>query len=637
MPGQTVFHPKRNNHEPTAVVFNTFSAHKDKGKTLAPGTRLTFRPVGQWMGPTKLGLSVAHTPKYWLVTVDDAASVTTRDQGVIPLTTGDSFWLAWSQDGIWSRKPRFQNDLPHLGGPSTIPPTTPVRPPTPPQRRNRSSGSDRREPRHPRQHRQTPSTRQQETPPQPAENALREGRRHEPDRPPIVPEEPQRRPGPSPGSESETSWPSEDNLDQDDGAMMQVTGGATSSTDPAPAPVTAGTSDQLDELDRLLHALLQQSFLQPREDVTDLAYKACARLLQLREAMKRGNATPTIVNTLPDNTQLTINPLAEAQLILHYLLVQHDRMANGELRLSLRQLEDYLAQAKHLVESMGTQLPLDKGQVARAGVRTSEGNLHALQLSVEEGGIAATQEAIEALLASVDRTALYIDHLIAQTTEVQRGDHPGKKRKERQADYQEHPELRSRESPPRQTARRLQRPPDLPAPPLGPVRPDSPDQEGEPQHHREEGHKLTGDATPFQILRAQQLLERLLPFLEQDTAAIVSEAHGLLFSWTTALWGSPILLVDNDTQHFANVMDPGDIHTAPEPELDSPGRAMNVVDSGEEPRPSMSQEATQIFWAPSPNDSAELLARQSSHRRRRLHAHFFGSQDGDPDDRQMED
>ena len=637
MPGQTVFHPKRNNHEPTAVVFNTFSAHKDKGKTLAPGTRLTFRPVGQWMGPTKLGLSVAHTPKYWLVTVDDAAPVTTQDQGVIPLTTGDSFWLAWSQDGIWSRKPRFQNDLPHLGGPSTIPPTTLVRPPTPPQRRNRSSGDDRREPRHPRQHRQTPPARQHETPPQPAENAPREGRRHEPARPPPLPDEPQRRPGPSPGSESETSWPSEDNLDQDDGAMMQLTGGATSSTDPAPAPVAAGTSDQLDEIDRLLRALLQQSFLQPREDVTDLAYKACARLLQLRETLTRGNATPTMVNTLPDNTQLAVNPLAEAQLVLNHLLAQHGSMANGKLRLSLRQLEDYLAQAKRLVESMGAQSPSEKWQMARSGVRTSEGNLNALQLAVEEGGVAATQEAIEALLASVDRTALYIDHLVAQTTDMQRGDRPGKKRKGRQADYREHSELRSRESPPPQTARRLQHPPGLPAPPLGPVRPDSPDQEGEPRHPREGGQTLTGDATPFQILRAQQLLERLLPFLEQDTAAVVSEVHGLLFSWTTALWGSPILLVDNDTQHFVNVMDPGDIHTAPEPELDSPGQAVNVADSGEEPRPSMSQEATQIFWAPSPNDSAALLARQSSHRRRRLHAHFLGSQDGDPGDRQMED
>ena len=210
--------------------------------------------------------------------------------------------------------------------------------------------------------------------------------------------------------------------------MMQLTGGATSSTDPAPALATAGTSDQLDELDRLLRALLQQSFLQPREDVTDLAYKAYARLLQLREAMTRGNATPTMVNTLPDNTQLAVNPLAEAQLVLNHLLAQHDSMANGKLRLSLRQLEDYLAQAKRLVESMGAQSPSEKWQMARSGVRTSEGNLNALQLAVEEGGVAATQEAIEALLASVDRTALYIDHLVAQTTDMQRGDRPGKKK-----------------------------------------------------------------------------------------------------------------------------------------------------------------------------------------------------------------
>ena len=52
--------------------------------------------------------------------------------------------------------------------------------------------------------------------------------------------------------------------------------------------------------------------------------------------------------------------------------------------------------------------------------------------------------------------------------------------------------------------------------------------------------------TPYQILRAQQIIERLLPFLEQDVAARLAQAHGLLFSWTTALWGTPILLAETE-------------------------------------------------------------------------------------------
>ena len=33
------------------MIFNTFETYKDAGKTLPPGSRLTFTPVGQWMGP----------------------------------------------------------------------------------------------------------------------------------------------------------------------------------------------------------------------------------------------------------------------------------------------------------------------------------------------------------------------------------------------------------------------------------------------------------------------------------------------------------------------------------------------------------------------------------------------------------
>ena len=37
----------------------------------------------------------------------------------------------------------------------------------------------------------------------------------------------------------------------------------------------------------------------------------------------------------------------------------------------------------------------------------------------------------------------------------------------------------------------------------------------------------------------------VLPFLEHDVATAVAEAHSYLFQWTTALWGSPVVLVES--------------------------------------------------------------------------------------------
>ena len=47
------------------------------------------------------------------------------------------------------------------------------------------------------------------------------------------------------------------------------------------------------------------------------------------------------------------------------------------------------------------------------------------------------------------------------------------------------------------------------------------------------------------ILRAQELLKKALPFLEQELAVIVSEAYANLEVWTSAIWGHPIQLVDS--------------------------------------------------------------------------------------------
>ena len=312
-----------------------------------------------------------------------------------------------------------------------------------------------------------------------------------------------------------------------------------------------------------------------------------------------------------------------------------------------------------MVESLGTRPPSEQWQAARSGIRNAEGNLDALRLAVEEGGVAATQEAIEALLATVDRTTVYLDHVLVQASEEQGEDRPGKKRKgngpylppqprhphhdQLPADLPEphggHDRRHPREGTPFETTHRRRRPSDLPVPPPELERHDSPGREGEQRLRRGAANTKEGEATPFQILRAQQILERLLPFLEQDIAAVVAEAHGLLFSWTTALWGAPILLVenDNDNLHFGKSADPRWTEADPAPEPETPQSGGALEQNGSEPRVADSQVATQAFWAPSPVREPARLSRQSSHRRRRLHALFLGSQDDDSDDHQNED
>ena len=57
----------------------------------------------------------------------------------------------------------------------------------------------------------------------------------------------------------------------------------------------------------------------------------------------------------------------------------------------------------------------------------------------------------------------------------------------------------------------------------------------------ESGHQ--GDSTLFQVLQAQHILERPMPFLtflEQETATMIQAARSYLFQWTTAPWGTPI-------------------------------------------------------------------------------------------------
>eukprot|EP00439_Symbiodinium_sp_Y106_P060213 s3505_g8.t2 len=318
--GQTVYHPRRLRHEPTAVIFNTFGSYKDTAGTLPVGTRLTLTPVGEWMGTTRIELGMARTPKFWLMVMDEAETKNTR-KGHIPLATGESFWLAWSKDGIWARKPRFPDDTAQLGLTNN-------------SRRRRHSQA--------KPHQNFVHQNQDEH---------RTASRAVPEPSPIMCVDPAR--------EMQYHWREEPGTET-----------ASSSADRAPTSDDANSNNLLDNLDNVLQTLLQQSFLQPREEVTDLAYRACSRLLELRRSLAGELQGPAPADTFPDGDRpMQTNPLAEAQVILRQLALQHEEMATGQLRRALQQVQEILDKTRRLVDTLGAHPHPSHWHEALAGIR----------------------------------------------------------------------------------------------------------------------------------------------------------------------------------------------------------------------------------------------------------------------------
>ena len=289
-----------------------------------------------------------------------------------------------------------------------------------------------------------------------------------------------------------------------------------------------------------------------------------------------------------------VNPMAEAQAMLRQLVLQHNEMTTGQLRSTLRQVQAILGRTRRVIDLQGEPPHPPHWHEALAGVRNAANEADAVSLAIEEGGVASTHMAVTALLEAVDRTTTYLDRMLADMAKEHRGQLPQKR--------QEGPHL---ELPPPLRRRLPSR--DLPAvhphsqPPAVPVPPEVPavhERRLPPQYQHGEAASNTGDATPYQVLKAQQILERLLPFLEQEAAATLSEAHSLLFRWTSALWGEAVLLVEEEVTQEGGTS-PGFADTTP---------------------------PTQSFWAASPGKRPPV-ARQESHRRRRLHAALLDTPD----------
>ncbi|CAE7818526.1 unnamed protein product [Symbiodinium sp. CCMP2592] len=229
---------------------------------------------------------------------------------------------------------------------------------------------------------------------------------------------------------------------------------------------------------------------------------------------------------LPETTQgMYLNPLTDVQVLLRQLLQNYEAMPLRDQRRASYRIQDIVDQTKQQLRSSGEGPQDSNWAQALAGLKNACTQATFLDLAIEERGLALIREALEALLVTVDRTAAYLDHYIVTMSPTNNVPERGGIARG------------ARELPQQAVFRRLQDPSQLPAAPGAPAQTDP---------ARGHLHDSTqGDSTPSQILRAQQILERIMPFLEQEVAAQLAEAHGLLFAWTAVLWGSPIFLLEN--------------------------------------------------------------------------------------------
>ena len=509
--GEIIRHPPRLRHEPSLVAYKTMSTAWRMGPTLSPGVVLSLRPVGEWIAVTRFELSFARTPRFWHVVVEATVD---PDEGELPLQDGEQFFLEWQ--GVkreWVRRPRFEGDIARLGGYSFIPPTPQPEPPIPPERTLPASAGPRRQrpatssappatsasstssstlrggpPPETREARQggnsssTPSS----TPTQP--QRLQEQRQHQQReeantgrsqqregseipkaKPPLPPQ-----PDGTSGSESETSWLSED-PDPEPGepreedlqdastptssttttsAMMETDGNMALTSDnldsislmqnlkppgetgPGAHPPerrmesTAGTTrdnnawipeeaprtpwEVLQALTKVVHELLQASFSQPSEDVTTLAYRACGYLTQLQTAHQPEQSGDN-PDTAPANTTTFAfdNPLIEAEATLHNMVQNHGELPRRHLYCEIARVEQLLKDAKQVFATWTSHPDAAGAHEGMAGIRNALDAMDWAHLAVEEGNIAQIGETLLIATEAAQRSKGYMDTLMS--------------------------------------------------------------------------------------------------------------------------------------------------------------------------------------------------------------------------------
>ncbi|OLP85735.1 hypothetical protein AK812_SmicGene33236 [Symbiodinium microadriaticum] len=286
-----------------------------------------------------------------------------------------------------------------------------------------------------------------------------------------------------------------------------------------PAPGTS--SELLQALTKVVHALLQASFSQPNEEVTSLAYRACNYLTMMNAEAGSPEHPPQPSNhprpgqhmqeVIADPTTTIFaldNPVIEAEATLAHMGQNYGELPRRHLYKELARIEQLLKDTKHVLVAWGRDPQAPGAHEGAAAIRNALNALDWLHLAIEEGNVAQIGDTIAEALHAVQRTKGYMEALL-DWLRVKFSNTTGSPAKKRRATekvlqvnllfYRRHPT--------------------------------------ELYDMIETGKK------------AQGILKRIMPFAEQEIAQHIAEAHVLLEQWTTALWGQPIQLVDSaDTE-----------------------------------------------------------------------------------------
>ena len=453
---------------------------------------------------------------------------------------------------------------------------------------------------------------------------------------------PQQPPPPKPdsGDESETSWPDEDRPEitsqPDATSLMQrlpptqrVPASAATMGSPGSASTTATTNTQLNDedlqsttkimraLQRLLQDLLHRSFTQPSPQMTDLAYLAAfyldklATLHRVCPQDQDSGGLPPASPTRPEPLQNILVPVEEALVNLEQ---NHRELPDRDFFAVLDYVLGVLLEAKHIFLAWGKDPQAPGTHEGAAGVRNTLDALDWLHLAVTEGSLAQMEEYSNIALQAARRSVEYMNRLIQwiQRKPRHQAVEPRAKRRrqdERPSGSHQIPRFTTNIEPEPMQVIQGGSPP-LPPPPGPPPLHDHalPDQQTTP---------ATGDPGPYNILKAQDILKRIIPFVEQEIATRLNEAHAHLEQWTTTLWNHPIQLVESGEDDALSAADTLLLDTAVEASVEHSDQH-NIPQTGGD------DTLGEVFPV-----EERGLTRGTSHRRRRLAAALADTDESD--------
>ncbi|CAE7447433.1 PHB2, partial [Symbiodinium microadriaticum] len=586
--GDIIRHPPRTVASPTIVAYRPLNT-PPKGPALPSGACLTMRPVGTWISSTRFDLTSARTPRFWLVHIESSPPA---GQGELPLTAGQSFFLEWMGDEReWVRRPRFADDIQQLGGFSTISELPPPEPPLPPQRhgfdnadpaprrpKNTQTGvaPDRAGPYQQPPQRLTPQTTAAKVasttttnPTRPAKASVKAGPKAKP--PPLPPQ-------PSSGSESETSWPSEDPVapEEDEEALSMMSTKKSGGADK--------NKSEPDNDDHEITSHMQRPTISPSPPseeketkngfppqqpvLTHMAYHAAFYISKLIE--------------LYDEEHMTVsfhvaNPLTEIEATLGNLNANYEK---GGSRPWEKQFP------------WPTRPPADVLVTWRNWYNGSERSAQRTR-----GAHPPRRDKSKPVVVTSDQT---LGHAVPGTDPVR-------------LEMTSWTEMGSYDPPSKDTDLNLELLTYLFLPPIAPYMTDMDQAAVFYLYPRESLQYLDLPGKfyqnrPMNVLKAQHIMERLMPFMEQEAAIMLQEAHALLMQWTTDLWGTPIALVVADQQQ-AGREDAGDEESCTATVPFSP------LDATVPDEEALTEHAA---GAGSRSNTSEASS-EGSHRRRRMH------------------